>query len=216
MTMTAFAEIAGVTLAAISTAARPGNRLHVTKVGRKINAAHPEARAYIANNRSTAPKRGPRVREPRPPVDTTEITLPPATMSQTSPEFLNQIPDDVREMADKSLNELVSMFGTSKAFKDWASATKTLEDIFKKRLDNAETEGRLVTRDLVRQVFVDPLTELFSRLLNDGAKTITSLVITMHDAGRTDTECLTAVQDQMSAFIRPAKQRIENAICRSE
>lgn len=226
MTQAAFAQVAGVSRASINQAIKPGGRLFPAAVGKRVDATHPTAREYIGNNAKLHIQRqiDPReIIEPPPPPPTRSETKvssglygpkaatrrpPPDMPSQTSVDFMQQIPDDIREVADKPLRALVAMFGTSPAFKDWATATKTLEDVHRLRLANAEKEGTLITRDLVSRAFVGPVAGLFSRLLNDGAKSIVKRILVLSESGATEAECVREVQDQMSSFIRPVKDQI--------
>lgn len=125
---------------------------------------------------------------------------------------LVDIPQDIQMFADMTLRELVERFGTDVRFSDWLSATQKIEAINEKRLKNAETEGRLVSRALVKSAVVDPIDAVFVRMLTDGASTIASRCQAMAKAGSDLTEIRAMVEDQLGAFIRPAKVKISGAL----
>lgn len=125
---------------------------------------------------------------------------------------LLDIPQDIQMFADMTLRELVERFGTDVRFADWLNATQKIETINEKRLKNAETEGRLVSRALVKSAVVDPIDAVFVRMLTDGASTIASRCQAMAKAGSDLTELRAMVEDQLGAFIRPAKAKIAGAL----
>lgn len=125
---------------------------------------------------------------------------------------LLDIPADIQMFADMTLRELVERFGTDVRFSDWLSATQKIEAINEKRLKNAETEGRLVSRALVKSAVIDRIDAVFVRMLTDGASTIASRCQAMAKAGSDLTELRAMVEDQLGAFIRPAKVKMSEAL----
>lgn len=121
-------------------------------------------------------------------------------------------PQDIQMFADMTLRELVERFGTDVRFSDWLSATQKIEAINEKRLKNAETEGRLVSRALVKSAVIDRIDAVFVRMLTDGASTIASRCQAMAKAGSDLTELRAMVEDQLGAFIRPAKVKMSEAL----
>jgi hypothetical protein len=70
-----------------------------------------------------------------------------------------------------TLRELVEKFGTDRRFRDWLDALKKLEDIRGARLDNDETEKRLISFELVQTHILGLVDSAFRRLLRDAPKT---------------------------------------------
>lgn len=125
---------------------------------------------------------------------------------------LHEVPDDILAFADMTLRELVQRFGTDVAFRDWLTATKSIEDINEKRLKNAKTKGELVSRDLVKLGIIDPIDAAHIKLLTDGAKTIARRVTAMTNAGRPLEDCEAFVKDQITSFIRPIKAKVRRTL----
>ena len=123
----------------------------------------------------------------------------------SEPEFI-EIPENIRDFSDMTLQELIYRFGTDERFVDWLRATKSIEDINSKRLANAKTMGELVSRDLVKVGIVEPVDAAHRKLLTDGAKTIARRVTAGHDAGRSVEELEYVVVDLISSFIKPMKE----------
>lgn len=125
---------------------------------------------------------------------------------------LVEVPTDIQMFADMTLRELVDRFGTDVRFSDWLSATQKIEMINEKRLKNAETEGRLVSRALVKSAILDQIDAVFVRMLTDTAKTVASRAQAMAKAGGDLVEIRAMVEDQLGAVIRPAKVKMTGAL----
>lgn len=123
-----------------------------------------------------------------------------------------EVPDDIQAFADMTLRDLIDRFGTDERFVDWLAATQKIEMINEKRLKNAEHEGRLVSRDLVKSAVIDRIDAVFVRMLTDGAKTIASRAHTMTQAGSDLVEIRTMIEDQLGSFIKPAKVKMAEAL----
>lgn len=133
--------------------------------------------------------------------------------AETFPDdHIFEVPEDIQAFAEMTLRELVQQFGTDIRFLDWLKATKAIEDINEKRLKNAETEGKLVARALIKVGIIEPFDAAHIKLLTDGAKTITRRVTAMHDAKRDLDEIEKFVKDQITSFIRPVKAKVARAL----
>jgi hypothetical protein len=122
------------------------------------------------------------------------------------------LPENIQEYGDWTLNQIVSRFGTDAAFLDQLKATKTIEDIAEKRLKNAAFEGSLVSRDLVKRGIIEPFESAHTRLLTDGAKSIARRCMAMAKADEEVREIEKYVADAVGSFIRPAKAQIIRAM----
>lgn len=123
-----------------------------------------------------------------------------------------EIPDDIQSFADMTLRELIEKFGTDTRFVDWLSATQKIESINEKRLKNAQTQGELVSRALVRVGIIEPINACHIKLLTDGAKTIARRVTAMHSANRSLEDIEKFVAEQITSFIRPVKAKVARAL----
>jgi len=127
-------------------------------------------------------------------------------------DLMDNIPKHISKLADKSLRELVHMFGTDRSFKDWLDAAKKIEDIDTTRIKNAQLKGELVNKEFVKISVVSPIESAHVQLLTDGAKTITRKVIVMCAAENTPAEIEKEIIDQLASFIRPVKTKITRAL----
>lgn len=157
----------------------------------------PHVRGHRAANRKAAP-----------------FHTPPAPDAESgiADAFDADIPDDLRVFLKWTLGDLIEKFGTDVRFGDWLKATKDIEDINAKRLKNAETRGELVARQLVKVGVIDQINGAHTKLLTDGAKTITRRAVAMAGADRSLEEIEAFVIDQLSSFIRPMKAKISRAL----
>ena len=228
MRKSAYADHVGVTPAAITKATRVGGILHAAMLGKKLDATHPAALAYAKEH---APRVTVSVND-GPPVPLEEfndqIGIPPVIDPASKPRghvAKNQskkegkyeegsftVPEYIGDLADMTLRELIMQFGTDVRFVDWLKATKEIEMINEKRLKNAESEGTLVSRHLVKVGIIEPLESAHIKLLTDGVKTIARRSVALHDSGRSLSEIEAFVADQISSFIRPVKAKVKRAL----
>lgn len=122
---------------------------------------------------------------------------------------LVEVPDDIEGLADLSLRELIEKFGTGYRFLDWLRALKEIEAVNEKRIKNAQSMGKLISRQLVEVGVIDPFNSAHVRLMTDGAKAITAAVLAKHQAGISEQEIETYVSDVVGSFIRPVKAKVE-------
>lgn len=141
---------------------------------------------------------------------TKKTERPPETYD--ADEMLMQIPEDIRELADWSLRDLVTKFGTDVAFLDFLKATKAIEDIYEKRVKNAKAAGELVDREQIKIGVIEPINTAHIKLLTDGSKTIAVRVKAMIEAGRDLGDVEEFITKQISSFIRPMKARIARGL----
>lgn len=122
------------------------------------------------------------------------------------------IPKDIQEFADFTLRELIDKFGTDSRFIDWLNALQKIEAINEKRLKNAQTEGKLISRRLVKIGIIDPINGAHLKMLKDGSKSIAAGVISKHEAGSELSEVEAYVSDIMRSLIKPVKNKITRAL----
>lgn len=127
-------------------------------------------------------------------------------------EGILEIPEDIQAFGHMTLFDLIEKFGTDGRFVDWLSATQKIENINEKRLKNAQTEGELVSRKLIRTGIIEPIDACHIKLLTDGAKTIARRATAMHSAERQLEDIEKFVADQITSFIRPVKAKVARAL----
>jgi len=224
----AFADLVGVTPAAVTKATRVGGILHAAMLGKKLDTTHPAALAYAEEHKSeiTVSVDG---GEPIPLEEfNDQIGVPPVINPASTPRghvAKNQakkmgqfeegsftVPEYIGELADMTLRDLIMKFGTDVRFVDWLKATKEIEMINEKRLKNAESEGTLVSRHLVKVGILEPIDSAHIKLLTDGAKTIARRSVALHESGKNLLEVEEFIVDQISSFIRPVKAKVARAL----
>jgi hypothetical protein len=198
-----FARLARVTKAAITKAAK--SQIAGAFVADRIDLDHPDARAYLAGRGVTGPEvdRAPtkkpdptKKKQGKPPASGPKTPkvhhLPPAPPPAPSPKprrVERQIPlpesmDELDELSDL-LRPLISQFGTSRTFQDWLGSLKLIEEIQAKNLQNQETEGKLISRELVETHVFGAIDALARALLRDAPKTITRKLFPLAKTGGT-------------------------------
>lgn len=123
-------------------------------------------------------------------------------------------PDDITSLAHLTLQQLVDRFGTASRFEKWLSAVQKIEAIHEKRLSNAETQGGLISKKLVKSAVLDVIDGVFTRLLTDGCQTVATRAHALALAGGDVGEIRDMVEDTMQSFIKPAKRQM-GAACLS-
>ena len=122
------------------------------------------------------------------------------------------IPDDIRKLADWSLRDLVLRFGTDVRFKDWLDSLQKIEVVHEKRLKNAQVEGELVSRAVIKNGVIDHINVAHQRMLTDGAKSIATRAMTLVHSGDDVQAVQDMVADQLGSFIRPAKSKMTRTL----
>ena len=187
-----FSRRAGITPGAVTKACK--KMLAPATVGKRIDANHPAAIAYI-NNRTG---------------NTTTVNGWTAHNEAKKLAALEALKNE--PFADMTLKQVVKKYGTEAAFSDWLKAIKLIEDIKEKRLKNTETIHELVNRDLIRTGVVESFDMVSDKLLTDGAKIIASNVTMMSSAGRSLEDCEYFVADQISNYIKMMKAESLNRL----
>lgn len=194
------------------------NRYSGVCLQEKFKIGHKRAAKIIATMRATGliPKPGATVviQEQKPTPHIRGMTAAKETKKRQAAQEneIIEIPDDIQSFADMTLRELIEKFGTDTRFVDWLSATQKIESINEKRLKNAQTQGELVSRALVRVGIIEPINACHIKLLTDGAKTIARRVTAMHSADRSLEDIEKFVAEQITSFIRPVKAKVARAL----
>lgn len=195
--------------------------------GQKIDLEHPAARAYLekmgvdvettiesygsktfsksARNADKKPARKGNVAHNKP-ASAAKSPTPRKTesgsVSQIAP--VESAPD-IEEILDLTLREIVDRWGSAPEFKDWLDARKKLADIREKDLKNGESEGRLISRQLVKTHVFGAIEATSRRLLIDAPKQISRRLYGMARSGASIEEAEKVTRDAIGSQLRPMK-----------
>jgi hypothetical protein len=182
-----FAARYGIAKAQVTIICRQDNFKNAVTPDGRIDCDHPDAIRYLENRLAKQQQRN-ATPEPEQPADT--------------------IPHDMMELANLPFERVVELFKSDERMGKWLKNMKTMEDIHRMRLDNAVKEGTLVTRELVQRGVISEIEQMTSRLLHDGARTISREVIAQHLAGADEPEIVKKVRVQITSFVRGCKTKI--------
>jgi hypothetical protein len=214
------ARLKGVSGAAITKACR--KQLAPALVDGRIDLEHEAARGYFG---ATLTQR-PAASAPSAPTDdapTSETKTepsaagaptkgrkakPPAPDAPTAPRPPKESPpptDTVKELDEYSslLLPLVKRFGTARSFRDYLASLKEIETIREKLLGNDETEGRLISRELVKTHVLGAIEAGNRRLLSDAPKTIARRVFAAAKGGGTVEDAEQLVREIIGSHLKP-------------
>ena len=123
-----------------------------------------------------------------------------------------EIPEDIMQYADFTIQEVVSRFATMTAFQDHLKAINTLEGINGKRLKNAQEAGTLVSRSVVETHIIGPMDAMLVQMLQDLPKTLSLQVANWISAGDDSLKIEKAIRELLTGFISPMKKRVERVV----
>jgi hypothetical protein len=208
-------RLAKVSGAAITKACK--HQLGPACVGRRIDLDHAATVNYLAGkgaaptepldppknttDRPTARRRKPGSAASHSPAPTAPIVSP-----------LEGADFDIEAYADRTLRELTEMFGTETKFKDWLDARKKIADIREKDLKNAETEGHLIDRELVKTHVFGAIDAALRKLLNDSPKTIARRLYSAANSGVPLEESERMVREIIGSQLKPVKVHAARAL----
>jgi hypothetical protein len=112
----------------------------------------------------------------------------------------------------KALGPIIARFGTRRAFKDWLEALKSIEEIRKRRLDNEETEGRLISRELVKTHVFGAIEGSHRRLLGDMPKTVVRVVYAMAKSDEPIEVAEKRTRDIVTTVLKPVMATAERVV----
>lgn len=193
-----FSRLAGVSDTAISKSCK--SKLKEACDGDRIDIDHPAALAYLKSKGKKPPpvsRKKPVASEPAPPDSPRSAEAVLKFVMPGSDEDLDQL--------SEVLTPLVDRFGTRLDFKDFLAALKTIEEIRGKRLDNEETEGRLIERELVSAHIFSALENFHKRLLTDVVTTISQRLYGAAKGGVPLEEAKRIVRGIISEQLKPVK-----------
>lgn len=199
-----FAATCGVSPAAITKACR--NVLSGAKVRDRIDIDHPAAKKY-----ARAHKRRPARAQTDPPKPSKPRTRakkkPPSAVESDSaePTELRSNAFDINDYLDLTLRELLDRFGTERTVKDWLEAAKKIEDVRASRLQSDKLQGKLISRELVKQHVFGWLDAGLRRLVTDSPRTISRRVYAAARAGEPLERAEAIVRELIESQLGPMK-----------
>ena len=198
VSFTDFASATGVTRTAIAKACR--GRLGKACVDDRINYDHPAALAYLE-------KKGldESAFAPIDPIDAEDI-------ADLDPDPVTADVRDITQYMDMTLRDLLSKFGTVRAFKDWLEASLKIENVKAKQLDTEERQRKLMRRDYVQTFVIGAIDATFRRLLSDAPRTIASRIASAVKSGSTLEENTVVVREIIESQLAPMKAQVAKAI----
>lgn len=215
-----FAEIAGVNPSTVSRVSH--TLLKGAFYGKRIDAAHPMAQAYLARKGVDSidltdavtvsadelpPEELEPVQQPSP------VRVPTAKQQDARMEIeIPDVPENISHLADWTLREILHKFGTDANMVDYLKAAKSIEEIAEKRLKNAHARGELVSRSIVKNGIIDTLDGAFTRILTDGSRTIAARANAMIKSGDSVSDLEGFISAQLSTFIKPTKSKIARVL----
>ena len=227
--------MAGVSPAAITKAI--SNKLAEACQGKRIDASHPDAQKYLeARNQpqrkasqkkqrtaqterkkaaAQKPKAKPAPKSDKEKPATKKRVVRGAEAASQSrkmgppPKSIAFVPEDIWAMSEMPFCEIAIEFGSDSRFKDWANGLKTLEEIEDKRLKNAKAKGELVSRELMKQKFYDPVEEFHQKLLADAPGRIARGAINMVKAEEECVEVEKFIRNEISIFLKQMKRKLK-------
>lgn len=177
--------MAGVSPAAITKACK--HELAPACRADRVDADHETARAYLERKGRSdgAPTAPAKPVEPAPAAPT--ASKKPGgkrapTPTARGPKKRHPVTVETVDELERDLAPIVEKYGTIRDVRDQLLAIKEIQTIRGKRLQNDETEGRLVSWDLVTTSLLGLIDATFRRLLGDATKTISRELYAMHKA----------------------------------
>lgn len=181
---------AGVTKQAITKAM--AGPLSAAACGDRVDLSHPVVVSYLARKRTQIERKRAAEAEAAALVSSVDADIP-------------QSAEDIDGLADLTVREVVQRHGTVRGFKDWLDALKKIEDIRKTRLDNDETEGTLIDRELVKTHVFGAIESGNRRLLQDFPKSAAIRVMAAFKSGATVEETERLMRDLIGTQLKPVK-----------
>lgn len=231
------ARLAKVSGAAITKAC--GKELAAACDGGRVDLDHPSVAAYLARRglkvppqlapeppapatdraRTKPPKRAPaRPGAPPAPPPPGGAAVPPtdgAEPAEGKPKAVTIVSrevTDVSKVADMTIRQVVTTFGTVTAFKDWLQGLKLIASVHAQNVENARADGKLISRELVVTSFMSAFELMSRRLLNDASKTVARELYAAARSGIPIEEGEKTARRIISDQLRPVRDAVAKAI----
>jgi len=110
------------------------------------------------------------------------------------------------------IGPVIERFGTERALRDMLVARKDLELIRKTELENEQTEGQLIYRELVRTQVFGRIEACNRRLLGDLPKTLIARVYALASTDTPPEVAEEVVRDLIGSLLEPMRMQIERVL----
>ena len=221
-----FARICGVTSAAITWACR--TKLAPACHGDRIDIEHPTAVEYRKRQRAKKPTRRPSKARGKSKLAKSPPKSRAATPPKPNPKGAGrkrrssstaEPPPDVAappldengfcpEIEDLRAKEISERYGTSRAYVDWLDAYQKQQRGRELYLKNEQTEGSLISRELVRAHVFGMIDALFRRLVTDVPKATAAELFVLAKSGSSLEHGKRKAKELIEKQLKPAKARI--------
>ena len=188
LTVGELAKLAGVSQPAVTQAMRKGRALEGAR-GKDGKFDPSDARVVLYLKKKETRRRGKLPKKPAPATGT-----------------LEELPREIRDLAELSLRELAERFGHAVEFNEWLRSVEKIERISQIRISNQMKEGAIIPRDAVKRFVLEPFDRAFRLLLSDGCRTISRQLSARIRAGEGEAEREEYVREQIAIFIHRAKR----------
>lgn len=109
------------------------------------------------------------------------------------------------ELEELTAREIAERYGTSRAYVDWLDAYQKQQRGRELWLKNQQTEGSLISRELVQHRVFGAIDSSHKRLLTDAAKTLAARLFALCRAGASAEEAEREARDIISKQLKPVK-----------
>ncbi len=226
------ARLAGVSKPAVTQCATRGS-LKPARIRDRLDLDHPAVLAYLERHDVKAPpaerakkaskrsavgtgkakRTGKKRSSKAPSVRRTKAKRTGKGRKPAPPEAFIVDPNlDVDTYLDMPLRRIADEYGTMTAFRDLLSARKDLEVIREKTIANQESEGRLISRELVEAHVFGALEKLARRLLGNVPKTLSRRLYAAAKSGTPIEDSEQVVSETIGSEIKPTRDAVARVL----
>ena len=214
ITQSALAQIAKCSRQAVSKQIKAALSVGLLSDG-MVDSAHPAVAAWLKSRTDPAPTQPTKLAAPdssAPPTPRKSgpkrLALP--TEDGPTERIRAQFPDDgtagaMDSLLDLRLRDFEAEGSTNKEALGWVDLKKRIEEVRKLRLDNDDTEGKIIHRDGAITHVLQLIDLVFNRLLGDVPRTLTSTVSSATKSGTPAEEIERNIRDVISGALRDLK-----------
>lgn len=204
MSFSDFGKLVGLSRSAICRASKQEHLLKPATFNTQIDLDHPASKKYLNKKKLKI-----NFEEEGYPETKSEnsLELQLQTFSEEQPN-----PNSVTDFLDMTMREIFSKFGTIDGFLNYLKATQIIAMVNEKNLKNSVLEGKLISRDIVKKGFFDPVNTAHLRLMTDGAKNISATVRAKVMSNESSAVIEKIVAEMIGTFIKPAKLKMIKAL----
>lgn len=198
ITKSALAKLRGVKPSTVTKACMPGGLLqHAQLPTGRIDLEHPATKAWLGASGVSSVDG----------LDAATTVAGPQASPARPPSA-----KDLEALGEFTPDEFIERYGSLRGFVDHVDARKKIAETERIELQNAETAGRLIPRDLVKTHVFGAIDAVTRRLLSDTSKTIVRRAQAMFASGATVEEVQRVAVEIISATLTPMKTGAARAL----